>query len=229
MVNDAATPGAAREAQGQLWAQWPLVVVGLLIAYLPMWVPSLASGLGIDMPGEGPASAIWVNWTAVVLLLGYVFIIERQGLSSLLMVRPRPGDIEWAFYFFGAFMTYSWVLSLIREQPSNEGTETIVAMPLLAVIALVITAGITEEILFRAYPIERISTLTGHRWIGALISLAIFITPHLTFFSLDWLIYQGPGTLAIYALYLWRRNLYACMTLHILINAPILIPTILGA
>ena len=55
-----------------------------------------------------------------------------------------------------------------------------------------------------------------------------FVAPHLTFFSLDWLLYQGIGTLAVYLLYLWRRNLPACMLLHLLSNAPILIPTVLS-
>lgn len=183
-------PAANPEVPTPVLGVWHIlpIGIGLGIAYLPMWAPRLAGLLGIDLPGDGPASALWVNWIAVALLLSYVFFIERQGLGYLLMVRPRAGDIEWAFYFFGAFMAYSWVIGLIREQPNNDGTATIVAMPILAVIALILTAGITEEILFRAYPIERISSLTGRRW--------------------------------IYVLYLWRRNLYARMTLHVLINPP---------
>lgn len=218
---------APKTRESSHWGQLGTVSVGLVIAYFPTWAPSAFRKLGLDLPGDGPITALWVNWLAVIVLLGYVFLVERAGLASLLMTHPNQADLEWALYFFGAVMAYSWVASLIREQPLNEGTETIAAMPVLAVIALVITTGITEEILFRGYPIERLTTLTGRRWIGATVSIMIFVAPHLVFFSPDWLLYQGFGTAAIYALYLWRRNLYACMLLHVLINAPILIPAVM--
>ena len=81
----------------------------------------------------------------------------------------------------------------------------------------------------KTYPIERITDLTGRRWLGVAVSAAVFVAPHVVFFSPEWLLYQGgAGALATYALYLWRRNLPACMLLHLLINAPILIPTVLG-
>lgn len=47
---------------------------------------------------------------------------------------------------------------------------------------------------------------------------------HLTFFGPSWLLYHASGTVMIYALYLRRRNLPACMLLHFLVNLPILLP-----
>lgn len=221
------SPSAAARRVG--WAQLVgTVALGLAIAYSPLWAPSVVRAFGMSLPGDGPLTALWRNWIAVAVLLGYVAVVERRKLSSLLMTKPRPGDLQWAIYLFGAVMVYSWIIGVIRPQPANSGVETITALPVLGVIALILTAAITEEILFRGYPIERIAMLTGHRWIGAAISLAIFLVPHLVFFTPEWLLYQGPGTLAIYVLYLWRRNLYACMLMHLLINAPILIPTIFG-
>lgn len=193
-----------------------------------MWVPSLVRSLGLDLPGDGPLAALWLNWLTVALLLVYIRSFERLPLASVLLTRPSARDLEWALYFFGSVMVYAWLIRLIRPQAANTGVETISALPILGVVALIFTAAITEEILYRGYPIERLATLTGHRWIGVVVSLALFVISHLIFFSPDWLLYQGPGTLAIYALYLWRRNLYACMLTHLLINAPILIPTILA-
>jgi membrane protease YdiL (CAAX protease family) len=204
----------------------PVVAFGLGLAYLPTWGPAMARVTGFELQG-GPLIALWLNWVAAGLLLAYVRVVERRPLASLLLTRPSSKDLEYAVWAWGAVMTYSWVIGLLRPQPPNEGVATITALPVLAVAALVVTTAVTEELLMRAYPIERLTDLTGRRWIGVLVSALIFVAPHLTFFSLDWLLYQGPGAAALYGLYLWRRNLYACMVLHLLINAPILIPTIL--
>lgn len=204
------------------------IAIGLGISYAPTWMSPVARTVGVDLPGEGPLRALWMNWSAVVVLLGYVTMVERRSFASLLLTRPRASDLRCALYFFGALMAYSFLLALIRPQPANSGQDTITALGVFGVIALIFTAAITEEILFRGYPIERITLLTGRRWVATAVSLAIFVAPHLVFFAPDWLLYQGPGTLAIYVLYLWRRNLYTCMFLHLLVNAPLLIPTILG-
>jgi membrane protease YdiL (CAAX protease family) len=92
------------------------------------------------------------------------------------------------------------------------------------VIGIILTAAITEEILFRGYPIERIKELTGKAWLATAISFIIFVIPHVKFFGITWLLYHGIGTIMIYVLYLWRKNLYACMILHLLVNLPILLP-----
>jgi ABC-type sulfate transport system permease component len=54
----------------------------------------------------------------------------------------------------------------------------------------------------------------------------VFVIPHVSFFGPSWLLHQLPGAIAIAAFVLVRRNLPAAMLLHLLINAPILIPTI---
>ena len=60
------------------------------------------------------------------------------------------------------------------------------------------------------------------------VSLAIFIAPHIVFFGPTWLFHQLVGSLALVAFTLIRRNLVATMLLHLLVNAPILIPTVLA-
>jgi len=39
----------------------------------------------------------------------------------------------------------------------------------------VLTVGITEEILFRGYPLERLQEITGNKWISGFISLIFFV------------------------------------------------------
>jgi hypothetical protein len=87
-------------------------------------------------------------------------------------------------------------------------------------------AAVFEEILYRGYPLERLSELTGRRWVAVALTLPLFVAPHLAFFGPEWLLYQGSGTAMLYILFLWRRNLVANMLLHLCVNLPILIPTI---
>jgi uncharacterized protein len=201
-----------------------VIIVGLAIAYLPQYIRTLLNGLTIGP--EGPASTILWNWLAVALLVIYIVWIERRQLASILLTRPTQKDVEWAFYFWGIAMTFSWLVSIILPPPPNQGIETLVALPIPVLILLIFTAAITEEILYRGYPIERLRELTGNKWLAVLISFVIFILPHITFFGLQWLLYQGIGTIMIYILYVWRRNLWACILLHFLVNAPILIPAL---
>lgn len=208
----------------------PVVLVGgLLIAYLPVYGGWLARAAGADPGDAGPWRAIPLNWSVVAVLLGYVFLVERRGLASLRLVRPTGKDVEWAWYIWGATMVYAWLVGRFRPQNGNIGIETISAMPVLVVLALVVTTAVTEEILWRGYAVERFAALCGDRlWLGALLSAVVFAAGHVPFFGAEWLLYQGSGALALYGYYVWRRNLVGVMLLHLLGNLPILIPTVLS-
>lgn len=100
------------------------------------------------------------------------------------------------------------------------------ALPLSLVVALVLTTAITEEILYRGYVIERVRELTGRPWIGVLVSAVVFVAPHVAFFGEQWLVSNGVSVALLYALYVWRRNLVACMTMHLLGNSLVLVPVL---
>nr|WP_221380141.1 CPBP family intramembrane glutamic endopeptidase [Actinoplanes polyasparticus] len=204
------------------------IPLGLVLAYLPMWLPPLARAADAGIGVTGPASSILWNALAVVLLVAYIYGVERRRLDSIRLVRPTGKDLEWALILFGCHMAWAWLVRTIRPPPDDDGTATITAMPVLAVVALVLSAAVFEEVLYRGYPIERLTELTGRTWPALAITVPLFVAPHLVFFSPSWLLYQASGTLALYVLFVWRRNLIACMLLHLAINLPILIPTVAG-
>ena len=208
--------------------QTVVIAIGLLIAWLPQYIGPVTRWFGLDSLHTGPLTQMVWNWVVTFVLVAYIVRVERRSLRSIRLTMPSLKDVEWAFYAFGIAMTYSWLIGTIRPQTGNEGIETITSMPVLAVCALIVTTAVTEEILYRGYPIERLSELTHRRWLGTTVSLVLFVLPHLTFFGSEWLLYQGFGTLLLYVLYLWRRNLWVCMLFHGLTNAPILIPTVLS-
>lgn len=208
-----------------------LFVAGLLIFWFIYDGPPVPHLAGIDLRFglEGPPSSNLWKWAGALLLLGLVVWGERRGLASLLITKPSGKDIEWAFYVFGGVMAWSWLASLIAPQKENAGVEMIVSMGVPGVLLLILTAAVTEEIAFRGYLQERLGSLMRSRWIGAAVSLLIFVAPHIVFFGPSWLLHQLVGALALVTFTLVRRNLVATMLLHVLINAPILIPTVIAA
>lgn len=201
-----------------------VVLLGLTICYFPSYVNPINRLVGVDIGFEGPSTIIVWNWLAVGALLTFVLFVERRSVSSILIKRPKGKDIETALFYWGIAMAWSWLATTLLPQEQDSGTASLVALSIPVLLGMVVTTAITEEILFRGYPIERINEITSTTWIGPAVSFAAFLVPHLTFFGPGWLLYHGSGTVMIYALYLRRRNLVACMLLHFLVNVPILIP-----
>lgn len=207
----------------------PVLLGGLVLAYLPILAPPVASRAGIDLSGWGPASAVVWNWAAVAVLLVYVTQVERLGLDSLRLTRPTEQDLSWAGWLGGAAVMWHWVAAnWIVPAPDStagsldSGSAALVALGPLLTLILVITTSITEEILWRGYVVERLGSRVG-LLPAAGIGFTIFAANHLPFFGLNWMVTVGPGALLLYVLLLWRRNLYACMLAHFIGNVPIFI------
>lgn len=215
----------SRGARG-LMALWTVALGGIAIAYSPMWLPRVRDAIGIDAEPGSPASSILWNVLAVAALLGYVLLVERRPIASIGLRRPRAKDLEWALYLFGASMAWQWVVMTFFPAPADSGTASITSLPIVAVLGIIVSAAVFEEVLYRGYPIERLSELTGRRWVAFAVTIPLFVAPHVVFFGPQWLWTAGVGTIALYVLYARTRNLAACMLLHLCVNLPILIPTI---
>lgn len=223
----------ARCGQGSAWSLsrprllLALALGALVIAFVYNGPPVDALfGLNLWFGLSGPISGDPWKWIGIVLLLVIVLRVERLTLASLLIRRPRWADVEWTLYAFGGLMVWAWIAGMIAPQEGNSGVEIIVRLGLAGILILIVTAAVTEEIVYRGFLAERLGALFGPRrwapWAGAGLSLAIFIAPHLAFFGPSWLLHQLPGALAIAAIALIRRNLVAAMLLHLMTNLPIL-------
>lgn len=197
----------------------PVLALGLLVAYAPMWLPLASRALGIPIPAGNPGMALLWNWLAVGLLALHVCVVERRGPASLRLVRPSERDLEWAGYLGGAAVLWHWLTSLLL--PPSVGEERLVALGPMVILALVLTSAISEEVLWRGY--------VG-AWIGlvpaGLLGLAVFAVPHVSFFGPSWLLTTLPGAAVLYLLLIWRRNLWACMLAHLIGNVPVLLVTL---
>lgn len=199
------------------------IVIGLVYKGPP--VDEIA-GIHLWFGLRGPISGDPWKWIGVGLLLVIVFGVERLGLASLLIRRPSWADVEWALYIFGGAMAWAWLADMIAPQTGNAGIDVVLRLGVLGIVILTVTAAITEEVVYRGFLAERLGALFGARrwapWVGAGLSLAIFVAPHLAFFGPSWLLHQFPTALAIAVIAVVRRNLVIAMIVHLLTNLPIL-------
>jgi membrane protease YdiL (CAAX protease family) len=110
----------------------------------------------------------------------------------------------------------TWVVSQVIP-PSEEGTiaAAVRTIPPALMLFGAFTAGVTEEVLYRGYPIERIIEMTGKRWIALFIPTIAFVIPHMVGWNFTHLIAVVlPFGFIFSALYLWKRNLIFNMIVH---------------
>jgi membrane protease YdiL (CAAX protease family) len=88
---------------------------------------------------------------------------------------------------------------------------------------IVLTAGVVVEMLFRAYPSERLADLTGSPWLAAILSLGAFVAIHLYWNMAHVVGVVVPGGALFMALYAWRRNLLFTMLAHGVVDLPLML------
>ena len=158
-------------------------------------------------------------WALVALILALVLFWERQPLRSIGWRPLEWQSVAWGLALAGAFilLTPVWAGALrwVGLPPSFEsGFAKLAGLPRWYLVFAAVTAGVTEETLYRGYAVERLSSLTGSYWWGGLISLVIFTLAHLP----GW----GWGPIPIFFIsavlgtlfYVWRRDLLACIIAH---------------
>lgn len=213
----------------------PLVVASVLFALFGLDV------LDAVLPPASSATGLvrWllafgVNWLVAVVLLAVVVWGERRPLSSIGLERPAYRDLAAGIAGFvlgvATFLVTGRIVESLGLTSTASGIADVATLPVATVVAIALTAAITEEILFRGYPIERLAEITGSVWIGAGITFAVFTGAHVPFWGIGGALQIGVWTLVVTFLYVWRRNLVACMLMHVLNNlfAYVALPALTG-
>ncbi len=197
----------------------PIAIFGLALAFgLPeLGLPKLLFGdtsIGARIGRE----IVWIAIGAFVLL--WVTRVERLPLASIGLKRPTVGTFGWGLAATVALiatvmLTFAVIAPALGLHQNMKQTATIVQVPLWLLITTPIVAGVTEEIVYRGYAIERIEFLTGSRWIAAVVSGAVFLLAHWSWGPTQ-LILVAFATVILVCLYLWRRDLPCTMIAHVL-------------
>jgi uncharacterized protein len=189
-----------------------VVTLGLALTPLGVWGRAY-TGPGKLLGGE----VLW--WVVVVATLLYVSFIERRPLSSIGFRKPGLIDIVLAvtagvLVVAGIVFIYLTLFPMLHLTMNQAAMNGILQTPFWYRFILVSRAAVAEELLFRGYPIERITELTGSRSLAAAIQWAAFTYAHLASWGAAQLIVAGYGGVILTVLYLWRRNLWANIIAH---------------
>ncbi|HLG86450.1 MAG TPA: type II CAAX endopeptidase family protein [Alphaproteobacteria bacterium] len=205
--------------------RWAATITGLVIALV---VPAIATSFSIIPISENDSStkALLLNeaafWTLALIVLAIVRFWERRPLGSIGLERPTRSAILFGAKIVLVLIALALAAGLavqstglpMPEQPA----ELVISLPVWLQLFVALSAGFTEEVLFRGYAIERMTELTGSRWIGALLPVFLFGAAHASFWGVAHAIVAGFTGLWLSLLYLWRRNLWTNITAHALLD-----------
>jgi len=163
-----------------------------------------------------------IYWALVGATLAYVVFVEKRALSSIGLRRPPIRDLLLGSAFAAAIIAGLAVLYLLVLPALHLGEDQAVgaltAAPAWWLAISVVRAGVSEEVLFRGYPIERLLSLTGSRGVAALLPLALFALAHVGSWGWTHIIVAAFGGAMLTWLYFWKRNLWVNIVAHIVVD-----------
>lgn len=201
-------------------------LIGLAIAFgwpLILLIPGV-SGFSIANIRDDAVN-IGLKWLVVAGLCLIVFRAQRRPLSEVGIRGVRWRDVLAAIGGAIIGIVLSGVASyMVAIQPSVNDLQEIAAVPLSLRAALVLTAAICEEFIYRGFAIEELTFLKSKRWLSAVVTWAFFTVSHALPDKLSTALFV-PGTLGavLTMLYLWRRNLASCAMMHVIVDAVFLL------
>jgi hypothetical protein len=201
-------------------------ITGIAIAFLfSLLLPLLIRGMSIGYPDKIFYSR-FVYWADVLILIGYSCRIERQ---PLLIWKEKNSDF--GFFIVSIVVLYllniacgivSSIPSFFGWHENNEILKRIALMmkdrPLFLVFTA-LTAGVTEEVIFRGYMLTRLSLLFKNRYVlPVIISSLLFSVLHHGYKSLREYIFTFLIGVVFCVYYQKYRNIKVLIVVHFLID-----------
>jgi membrane protease YdiL (CAAX protease family) len=200
----------------------PALIVALVLPITPLRV--VLNALHASTPTIQLVAQIWM-WALGAIVLVYILAVERRPLSSVGLGRLSWKSFAWGlgasvvgFVLVGGVLI-NIVLAKLNLLPHSDALRMLLAMPFWMRLLIVIRAGVVEEFLFRGFGIERLTELTGSRFLASAVTLFSFTMAHISYLSVGQLIVAAGAGLVVTILYLIRRDLWANMISHFLTDA----------
>jgi uncharacterized protein len=196
-------------------------LVGLLLALIGPPTIALLTTRAFNTSSMVRANIVGqaAMWILAALVVAVILFWERLPLSTIGFARPRAQSIILGvttamFLSYVATPVGTWLVAYFSLQGLDAGLTRLRGLPLPQLLVGAITAGVVEELLYRGYAIERLSSLLGRPWLGALVALACFALAHLPFWGTASALFTFVAGGVLTLLYLWRRDLAVNMLAH---------------
>lgn len=181
----------------------------------PVWIDEFASTTHLILNEL-------IYWALFVATLAYVVKVERRPLASIGLRWPSLRDGLAAFAIAvatiaGLAALYLVILPALHLDETQQ-VDKLTSAPGWWLAISVLRAGVSEEVLFRGYPIERLQEWSGSRTFAVIVPLIAFTLAHVGPWGWSHLLVAGFGGAMLTALYLWRRNLWASIFAHCIVD-----------
>jgi CAAX protease family protein len=201
-------------------------VIGLVIAFgwpLILMIPGVSTHSLTSVRDN--VIDMLLKWVVVAVLGVIVFSVQRWGAPDLGIRGLGWRDILAALAGVAAAFILSGIATSVVRMPSSvSNVRGLAEAPMGLRIAMVLTAAITEEFIYRGFGIEELASLTGSRWLGGVLSWILFSVSHAGLYGLSAaLLVPALVGGVLTALYLWRRNLPSCMLMHAIIDGTMIL------
>lgn len=174
----------------------------------------------LDRPDDGIEPHLW-KWLVPVAVVGYVVLVEARSLPSIGwqidgLVRTATAVVVGLVVILGANVALQplWT-RLGSEEELAAGVAEFASLSVPERVFVASTAGVTEEVPYRGYTIERVAGLTGSPLLGAAVSLVAFLIVHVgDTWSPRAVLQMAQPTVILLVLYLWTRSLPVVILVH---------------
>jgi membrane protease YdiL (CAAX protease family) len=164
-------------------------------------------------------TAILVEWLVLAFLLAFwIPRVEGNDLRSI-----GIGRLRWRYLWLGilAYVVLFAVVGVsgvilsvigLAQLSSLQALLRTYSLPVL--LGLFVTGTVLEEVFYRGYLIERITSLTGKTWPAGVVSWAAFTAVHFKFFGLGPTLQVGVFAAGLVLVYLKEQSVWPCMVVH---------------
>ena len=171
-----------------------ILLIGVVLAPLGSWLFP-----GVALPSLVGREAVF--WALTAVIVAYVLFVERRPLASVSWNAARWSSIlvglaAAVLTIAGMAVIYLAVFPALGLSQAD-GDPVVLHAPHWFMAGLVLRAAIFEELFFRGFMIERLSEITGSRWLAAALSLTAFTISHLGGWGPAHLIVAGFGGLML--------------------------------
>jgi membrane protease YdiL (CAAX protease family) len=158
---------------------------------------------------------IWLSAIALIVIIrrGEHLPMRTIGLGTARWWK----SILWGFVLAVVSAVAVGTLAYVTSYGHGPGSAAFEKLPLWLITAIVLRAGVVEELFYRGYSIERLQLIGLGRFWSVAIPLVIFSLGHWSGGAANILIAFAAGVI-LTGFYLWRRDLAANMIGHGLVD-----------
>ena len=205
------------------------LAVGFSILLKPLGtlLSSLVESTGMAEYGRWSLISVAYQLLATAVILGIVVAVERKPLSSVGLRRPTLSDVGLGLALFVAVEIAGAVFRLLlvfffpnsMSNVASSQLNSFSSMPAGLGLFIAAAAGISEEVAARGFAIDRLRIVTGRLGLAAGVALALDLAEHIPYWGWRYAIEIAPMQLLFVLMYIWRKDIMACMIGHFLADA----------